>query len=64
MSDYDDWITDTHDQTNRDTHGLNGDILVWNQVTQRRHELFVSHWDCDASPWKRELLNRDTGQNL
>jgi aspartate--ammonia ligase len=38
-ADYDDWVTDTHDQTGRDTHGLNGDILVWNHVTKRRHEL-------------------------
>ena len=38
-ADYDDWVTDTSDQTHKDTHGLNGDILVWNQVTQRRHEL-------------------------
>jgi aspartate--ammonia ligase len=38
-ADYDDWVTDTHDQTNCDTHGLNGDILVWNHVTKRRHEL-------------------------
>jgi len=38
-ADYDDWISDTSAQTNRDTHGLNGDILVWNHVTQRRHEL-------------------------
>ena len=38
-ADYDDWVTDTHDETGRDTHGLNGDILVWNQVTKRRHEL-------------------------
>ncbi|HEY1272316.1 MAG TPA: aspartate--ammonia ligase, partial [Terriglobales bacterium] len=38
-SDYDDWVTDTHDQTGKDTHGLNGDILVWNHVTKRRHEL-------------------------
>ncbi len=38
-ADYDDWVTDTHDQTGKDTHGLNGDILVWNHVTRRRHEL-------------------------
>jgi aspartate--ammonia ligase len=38
-ADYDDWITDTSSETHRDTHGLNGDILVWNHVTQRRHEL-------------------------
>src|ERR1039457_6216574 len=38
-ADYDDWVTDTRDQTGKDTHGLNGDILVWNPVTKRRHEL-------------------------
>ena len=38
-ADYDDWITDTSVETGKKTHGLNGDILVWNQVTQRRHEL-------------------------
>jgi aspartate--ammonia ligase len=38
-ADYDDWITPTKDQTGNDTHGLNGDILVWNPVTKRRHEL-------------------------
>jgi aspartate--ammonia ligase len=38
-ADYDDWITDTSLETGKPTHGLNGDILVWNQLTQRRHEL-------------------------
>ena len=38
-ADYDDWVTDTRKQTGKDTHGLNGDILVWNSVTKRRHEL-------------------------
>jgi aspartate--ammonia ligase len=38
-ADYDDWATDTKLMTGRDTHGLNGDILVWNPVTKRRHEL-------------------------
>jgi len=38
-ADYDDWITDTHSETGKETHGLNGDILVWNHVTRRRHEL-------------------------
>ena len=38
-ADYDDWVTDTKPMTGRDTHGLNGDILVWNPVTKRRHEL-------------------------
>ncbi len=38
-ADYDDWATDTRAMTGRDTHGMNGDILVWNPVTKRRHEL-------------------------
>ena len=38
-ADYDDWITETSAETGKATHGLNGDILVWNPVTQRRHEL-------------------------
>jgi aspartate--ammonia ligase len=38
-ADYDDWVTDTSAQTGLPTHGLNGDILVWNPVTRRRHEL-------------------------
>jgi len=38
-ADYDDWVTDTSKETTKQTHGLNGDILVWNPVTKRRHEL-------------------------
>ncbi len=38
-ADYDDWATETHTKAGRAMHGLNGDILVWNPVTQRRHEL-------------------------
>ena len=38
-ADYDDWVTDTSAVTGKETHGLNGDILVWNPVTKRRHEL-------------------------
>ena len=38
-ADYDDWVTSTKSETGKDTHGLNGDILVWNPVTKRRHEL-------------------------
>ena len=38
-ADYDDWITDTSKMTGKPTRGLNGDILVWNPVTRRRHEL-------------------------
>ena len=38
-SDYDDWVTETVSTDGRPMHGLNGDILVWNPVTERRHEL-------------------------
>jgi aspartate--ammonia ligase len=38
-ADYDDWITPTVSNDGRPMHGLNGDILVWNPVTRRRHEL-------------------------
>jgi aspartate--ammonia ligase len=38
-ADYDDWITETTSGDGRSFRGLNGDILVWNSVTQRRHEL-------------------------
>ncbi|MHC4338624.1 MAG: aspartate--ammonia ligase [Planctomycetota bacterium] len=37
--DYDDWITPTIEKDGKQYHGLNGDILVWNPVTHRRHEL-------------------------
>jgi aspartate--ammonia ligase len=38
-ADYDDWMTETVSADGRQMHGLNGDILVWNPVTKRRHEL-------------------------
>jgi len=38
-ADYDDWATPTVSDDGRPMHGLNGDILVWNPVTKRRHEL-------------------------
>ncbi len=38
-ADYDDWVTETVSKDGRPMHGLNGDILVWNPVTKRRHEL-------------------------
>jgi aspartate--ammonia ligase len=38
-ADYDDWVTETKSEDGRPMHGLNGDILVWNHVTKRRHEL-------------------------
>ena len=38
-ADYDDWVTPTVSEDGRPMHGLNGDILVYNPVTKRRHEL-------------------------
>ena len=38
-ADYDDWATETIVKGGEQYHGLNGDILVWNPVTRRRHEL-------------------------
>jgi aspartate--ammonia ligase len=38
-ADYDDWITPTIKKDGIQMYGLNGDILVWNPVTKRRHEL-------------------------
>ena len=38
-ADYDDWVSESKSSDGRPMHGLNGDILVWNHVTKRRHEL-------------------------
>lgn len=38
-ADYDDWVSETVSKEGKPMHGLNGDILVWNPVTRRRHEL-------------------------
>jgi aspartate--ammonia ligase len=38
-ADYDDWAVESVVKNNEQYHGLNGDILVWNPVTKRRHEL-------------------------
>ncbi|MFZ0807932.1 MAG: aspartate--ammonia ligase, partial [Candidatus Sulfotelmatobacter sp.] len=54
-ADYDDWITDTCKETSRDTHGLNGDILVWNHITQRRHELSSMGIRVNAESLRKQL---------
>jgi len=54
-ADYDDWVTTTRDQTGKDTHGLNGDILVWNPVTKRRHELTSMGIRVTADTLKKQL---------
>ncbi|HEV8538657.1 MAG TPA: aspartate--ammonia ligase [Bacteroidota bacterium] len=38
-SDYDDWMAESVSGEGKPMHGLNGDILVWNPVTRRPHEL-------------------------
>lgn len=38
-ADYDDWITASTTINGEQMYGLNGDILVYNPVTKRRHEL-------------------------
>jgi aspartate--ammonia ligase len=54
-ADYDDWVTDTRNMTGKDTHGLNGDILVWNPVTKRRHELTSMGVRVTAETLKKQL---------
>jgi aspartate--ammonia ligase len=54
-ADYDDWITDTTKETGKDTHGINGDILVWNPVTKRRHELSSMGIRVNAETLRRQL---------
>jgi aspartate--ammonia ligase len=53
--DYDDWITETRSSDGRPMHGLNGDILVWNPVTQRRHELTSMGIRVTAETLRRQL---------
>jgi aspartate--ammonia ligase len=54
-ADYDDWVTDTKHLTGKNTHGLNGDILVWNSITKRRHELSSMGIRVTAETLKRQL---------
>jgi len=63
-ADYDDWVTDTSKETSRDTHGLNGDILVWNHVTQRRHELSSMGIRVNADTLRRQLEISNLLDNL
>jgi aspartate--ammonia ligase len=54
-ADYDDWITDTSKESGKPTHGLNGDILVWNHITKRRHELTSMGIRVTAETLKKQL---------
>jgi aspartate--ammonia ligase len=63
-ADYDDWITDTSRESGKDTHGLNGDILVWNPVTKRRHELTSMGVRVNAETLKLQLEMSNLLDNL
>ena len=54
-ADYDDWVTETRSKDGRPMHGLNGDILVWNPVTRRRHELSSMGIRVNAETLRRQL---------
>jgi len=59
-ADYDDWVTETKSRKGKPMHGLNGDILVWNPVTKRRHELSSMGIRVNAETLKIQL--KMTGQ--
>ncbi len=54
-ADYDDWATETRTPDGRPMHGLNGDILVWNPVTKRRHELMSGGIRVTAATLRQQL---------
>ncbi|HUI11446.1 MAG TPA: aspartate--ammonia ligase [Bacteroidota bacterium] len=54
-ADYDDWVTETISKDGTSLHGLNGDILVWNPVTRRRHELTSMGIRVNAETLKLQL---------
>jgi aspartate--ammonia ligase len=54
-ADYDDWVTPTISGDGRPMHGLNGDILVWNPVTRRRHELTSMGIRVNAESLRQQL---------
>jgi len=54
-ADYDDWITETKHIEGKTYHGLNGDILVWNHVTRRRHELSSMGIRVNAETLRQQL---------
>jgi aspartate--ammonia ligase len=59
-ADYDDWVTETVSDNGRPMHGLNGDILVWNHITKRRHELMSG--GIRVTPETLKLQLKMTGQ--
>jgi aspartate--ammonia ligase len=63
-ADYDDWVTPTIEKDGEQFHGLNGDILVWNPVTQRRHELTSMGIRVNAETLRAQLVMSDQLDNL
>ena len=58
-ADYDDWVTETTSEDGRPMHGLNGDILVWNPITKRRHELTSMGIRVNPETLKKQLEMTD-----
>ena len=54
-ADYDDWVTETITKNGQTMHGINGDILVWNPITERRHELTSMGVRVNAETLKQQL---------
>jgi aspartate--ammonia ligase len=54
-ADYDDWSTEVPAPSGETYHGINGDILVWNPVTLRRHELMSGGIRVNAEALRRQL---------
>jgi len=54
-ADYDDWVSETESRDGRPMHGLNGDILVWNPVTKRRHQLSSMGVRVDGTSLRKQL---------
>ena len=63
-ADYDDWITETTSESGKHTHGLNGDILVWNSLTKRRHELTSMGIRVNAHSLVKQLEMAKLTENL
>ncbi len=63
-ADYDDWVTPTITKNGEEYHGINGDILVWNPVTKRRHELSSMGIRVNAETLRQQLEMSDQLDNL
>jgi aspartate--ammonia ligase len=63
-ADYDDWVTPTINVNGDQYHGLNGDILVWNPVTKRRHELSSMGIRVNAETLREQLKMSGQLDNL